>query len=274
MSFAIGEKQIAIIDTEENRSMVKMNITNAYEEKFLTKHDDVNKVMKSILEHELANKNLYTLLLIDVEDADLLVWDTIFHFLKGYVNEKVYGAEEFFSVGRDAMLSEDKWYDEYQGLFKRNYINGGGIITDDTYEFCREYLDENEWAKKIEETCDYVRKCVPTKCKWVAFSNDGAYVDNSRKTFADKKECYDDMRNAVLRKMTWNTEFYVDFNDADDAVEYKVRFKQDMIIHESYSGIYVYKIVGEDETFNSEKDIFTEEFDNYLRKIGFHCIVG
>lgn len=109
MRFAIGESQIAIIDTEENRAMVKMNITNAYEEKFLTRHDEVDKFLKVILEHELAHKNLYSLLLIDADDADAFVWDTLFHYLKGYVSEKVYGADEFFSVGRDATLNGDKW---------------------------------------------------------------------------------------------------------------------------------------------------------------------
>ncbi|MBQ5347411.1 MAG: hypothetical protein IIU39_05130, partial [Ruminococcus sp.] len=47
--------------------------------------------------------------------------------------------------------------------------------------------------------------------KWVAFSHDSAYEVDNRTTFVTKDECYNDMRNAVLEKMKWNTEHDEDF---------------------------------------------------------------
>ena len=79
------------------------------------------------------------------------------------------------------------------------------------------------------------------KYKWVAQSNDG-WDDESTQTFSDKKEAYNDMRKAVLSKMTWNTEFDEDLYDGG-IVTYKVEFAQNMIKHESFSGIYTYEIV-------------------------------
>lgn len=82
------------------------------------------------------------------------------------------------------------------------------------------------------------------KYKWSAESNDGAFEDESRKSFDTKRECYNDMRNAALKKMKWNTEFDEDFDDMEDGdyIGYKVKFSKDKIIHESYSGIYTYEI--------------------------------
>ena len=52
------------------------------------------------------------------------------------------------------------------------------------------------------------------------------------------------MRNAVLEKMKWNTEYDEDFADimADGYIGYEVKFSRNKIIHESYSGIYTYEI--------------------------------
>ena len=78
------------------------------------------------------------------------------------------------------------------------------------------------------------------KYRWVAESNDRSFEDESRQEFASKEECYNDMRNAALEKMKWNTEFY-DCDD-DDTLGYKVHFSKNKIIHESYSGVYTYEI--------------------------------
>lgn len=78
------------------------------------------------------------------------------------------------------------------------------------------------------------------KYKWVAESNDRSFEDESIKEFTSKEECYNDMRNAALEKMKWNTEF-TDC-DENDTLGYKVHFSQNKIIHESYSGIYTYEI--------------------------------
>ena len=77
------------------------------------------------------------------------------------------------------------------------------------------------------------------------------------------------MRNAALEKMKWNTNFDVDFEDEDCAIGYKVRFTKDMIIHTSWSGVYVYKIVDENEKVKLE-DIFTDEFKEWLNKNGLY----
>ncbi len=80
------------------------------------------------------------------------------------------------------------------------------------------------------------------KYKWIAECSDGGWEDNSTKEFGTKKEAYNDMRDAALEKMKWNTEYDEDFTDCV-AIGYKVTFQQDKIVHESYSGIYTYSIV-------------------------------
>lgn len=78
------------------------------------------------------------------------------------------------------------------------------------------------------------------KYRLVAESNDRSFEDESRQEFASKEECYNDMRNAALEKMKWNTEF-VDVEE-NDTLGYKVHFSKNKIIHESYSGVYTYEI--------------------------------
>ena len=82
------------------------------------------------------------------------------------------------------------------------------------------------------------------KYKWFAESNDGAFQDESSREFTSKRECYNDMRNAVLEKMKWNTEYDADFADIidDGYIGYEVKFSRNKIIHESYSGVYTYEI--------------------------------
>lgn len=77
---------------------------------------------------------------------------------------------------------------------------------------------------------------------WVALSNDENYDEMSRDSFRTKKDAYENMRKEVLNKMTWNTD-YLDFESKEDAINYYVRFTQDEIVHSSYSGVYVYRIV-------------------------------
>lgn len=100
--------------------------------------------------------------------------------------------------------------------------------------------------KEFKELVDFAAKFKDEriKYKWFAESNDGAFEDESRKSFDTKQECYNDMRNAALEKMKWNTEFDEDFGDLNDGdyIGYKVKFSKDKIIHESYSGIYTYEI--------------------------------
>ena len=104
------------------------------------------------------------------------------------------------------------------------------------------------------------------KFKWVAFSHDSAYAANSKTTFSEEKDCYNDMRNAVLEKMKWNTEYAEDFDTRYDAVSYKVWFEQGMIVHQSFSGTYVFLIVNEDEN-PDYYDVFSDEMVKRLQEI-------
>ena len=78
---------------------------------------------------------------------------------------------------------------------------------------------------------------------WVATSDVGVFEDKSRMPFGTKEACYNDMRNAALEKMKWNTVFDEDYNDGTDTIGYVVYFSQDMIELMSHSGRYTYKIV-------------------------------
>lgn len=82
------------------------------------------------------------------------------------------------------------------------------------------------------------------KYKWIASSDDGCFEDESRQEFTSKRECYNDMRNAALEKMKWNTQYDNDFADLidDGYIGYEVRFSRNQIIHASYSGVYTYEI--------------------------------
>ena len=76
---------------------------------------------------------------------------------------------------------------------------------------------------------------------WIARSNDNSFEDESEVYFDTKKEAYNDMRNAAIEKMKWNTEYDEDFEDGVD-IGYEVLFSQDKITHTSYSGVYTYEI--------------------------------
>lgn len=259
MYCGIGEKQLAQIDNEQNREIVRLNILKEYQEKYFEDglDSEVWDKMINILKCELSAKKLHELLVLDGDDADVIIWNKMFVGLKFYVSENTYGAKRFFEVGGAAQLNEDEYWDEYHIMM--------GFIPEKTSEFVAAFAKTSEWQKLIDNVAGYIKAVVPTKCKWVAFSNDGAYEDFSREVFDDKKSCYENMRQAVLEKMKWNTQFDEDYADAD-SVSYKVRFTQDMIIHTSYSGTYVYKIVGENEDVKLE-DIFTEEFNEWLKKM-------
>lgn len=79
--------------------------------------------------------------------------------------------------------------------------------------------------------------------RWFASCNDGCYEISGRKFFSSKEDCYNDMRDAVLKKMKWNTEFSEDFGDEDEIIiGYDVKFSKNKIVHTSYSGTYTYEI--------------------------------
>ena len=109
--------------------------------------------------------------------------------------------------------------------------------------------------------------------KWVAYCHDWAFEDKSNGTFEDENECYNDMRNAVLEKMKWNTniedgDFADCQNDYTDGITYEVHFAKKMIVHKSYSGTYVYLMLEEDES-DSYFDVFSEERVKELKGLGY-----
>lgn len=100
---------------------------------------------------------------------------------------------------------------------------------------------------------------------WKAICSDGAFDDRSKRYFNTKKECYNDMRNAVLEKMKWNTEYDQDFGEEDGCVEYNVMFNPTTITHESYSGLYTYTIYEYNEVVEKFKQII-ETFETLRRE--------
>ena len=261
---AIGETQLQILDNELNRNIVKNKILNDYIDKFVpTNEDDIHKKMVQTLDIILGSMKLYKLLVLTAEDCDALIWNDVFDYLKDNVCEWNFGAKRFFEIGSCASLESDEYYNEYHTML------GCGMIPERAYDFVKLECSAREWADKVKEVSNYIKKVAPFKCKWVAYSNDGAYEDFSKGSFDEKKDCYNDMRNAALEKMKWNTEYDEDFSNKDDSIGYKVRFAQDMIIHTSYSGTYVYKIVGADEVVKKE-DIFTDKFNEWLKEMGLY----
>lgn len=83
------------------------------------------------------------------------------------------------------------------------------------------------------------------KFKWIAKSDDGVFEDESTEVFYSEKDCYEDMRNHALDKMKWNTEYDEDLSYLlnEEYIGYEVKFKQNEIVHTSYSGVYTYKII-------------------------------
>ena len=261
----ISESNVKVIDSQMNRMIIKDNLRTSYCTKMNLQNDStIYDYICAVIERELKDKSLYELLQISVDNIDALVWGNIFGYIKKDVSKKINGAENFFRIGEQATLNRDKWWDEYRTML--------GFIPCNTCELVGDYYLDDEsgkYNKIVENICGYLKTFLPEKVKWVAFSNDGAYEVFSKGSFDNKKDCYNDMRNAVLEKMKWNTEYDEDFPYEGDAVGYKVHFTQDMIIHTSYSGTYVYKIVGADDVVKIE-DIFTEEFKEWLKNMDLY----
>ena len=85
------------------------------------------------------------------------------------------------------------------------------------------------------------------KYSWVASSEDGSFEDKGTRWFTSKRDAYINMRAHALEKMQWNTQ-WEDLDDNGDSLGYKVHFAKDKIVHESYSGIYTYRLVEKMDT--------------------------
>lgn len=91
------------------------------------------------------------------------------------------------------------------------------------------------------------------KFMWKAHSDDGSYLEESRK-FNSQEECYADMMSAALEKMKWNMDWDDVTSDtgasenpegivtAKDGIRYTLLAKPDMITHTSYSGKYTWEM--------------------------------
>ena len=245
------ESKVNAIDNDKNRSVIVREIINEY-----VKQININHSMEDVLLVNLNKKSLFELMSFEVCDCSQILWNNCFDLVKESVCERVAGAKAFFEVG-DTDDYTNKYYGDYYNMID-------GILNFNLKEFMDIVNDTDKFNDLVNKVSDYVKKFVETKFKWVCHSLDG-YDDVSKGTFNCKKDCYDDMRNAVLEKMKWNTQYDEDFPYSEDVVNYKVRFTQDMIIHCSFSGTYVYKIIPADE-FLSWVDIFTEDFVNWLKK--------
>lgn len=142
-------------------------------------------------------------------------------------------------------------------VFNCALVNGMGwavsMLDHEAREFYEKVMDFAERAReKVKKHKDYIKDNIGFK--WVGESNDGCYHGESEKQFTTLRECYEDMRNAALEKAKWNTQFDEDFEDGV-VIGYEFKFHPLKITHESYSGIYTYRVVKADGT-EVDKNLF------------------
>lgn len=116
----------------------------------------------------------------------------------------------------------------------------------------------DEIASLVDETEKALCAQKNTGFRWVSWSKDGSWKDESGKTFKTAKEAYDDMRNAALEKMKWNTEYDDDFDDCE-RIGYAVKFSEDTISHDSYSGTYFWHLFCDGYNLTDEDKKVLEE---------------
>lgn len=157
------------------------------------------------------------------------------------VKEDYCGVIEF----KDAEINEADKHTIFVSLFYDTRTKE--IMLSTIFNGVKQY--DNIFAFRVNDLIklvDFIKLNSISKYKWIVSSDDDCFIEESKTLFRCEKEAYDDMRNAALEKMKWNTE-YGDIpqnHDLDeDYIGYSVKFFKDKIIHESYSGIYTYNIV-------------------------------
>lgn len=113
------------------------------------------------------------------------------------------------------------------------------------------------------------------KYTWICYCDKTECICESEKMFDTREECYNDMRNAALEKMKWNTQYREDVlptceNDILGYIGYSVRFSKDYISHNSYSGEYLYTIHEVDDDILSvidKENVISYECDYQNRKL-------
>lgn len=138
--------------------------------------------------------------------------------------------------------------------------------------------DTTDWSCRMNananESSDDEDEDKLVRYRWVASSDDGAWDDESSKTFYKQSDCYKDMMEHAIDKMKWNVEWddvTTDCNAYEEdgliktdgemdarenqvggdtwGIYYKLECHPHMIQHLSGSGLYTYKI----ETVSEER---------------------
>ena len=90
-----------------------------------------------------------------------------------------------------------------------------------------------------------MNKLQKVKYIWSAFCSDGGWTDRSNEVFGTLKECYDNMRDAALNKLHYNTE--IDEMPEDEGpVYWKLTFdgeSRTIILHSEICGTYTYMVL-------------------------------
>lgn len=137
------------------------------------------------------------------------------------------------------LLGEEFKTDYENEVGKKIPSSADNVSEDFAYELLMYICDDFD----LQTIINYVNGDIDSlEYSWVASSDDGCFMDESKTTFKTRKDAYNDMRDSALEKMKWNTQYDEDFFDCSD-IGYKVTFSRDMISHASYSGLYTYKIL-------------------------------
>lgn len=129
--------------------------------------------------------------------------------------------------------------------FRVVLLNGNGTAVMTLEQTAKNFYEEvMEFAERARTKINTHHATKVVGLKWVAESRDGCYSHTSG-VFPTLKECYEDMRNAALEKAKWNTQMDEDFEDGV-VIGYKFKFHPLKITHESYSGLYTYRVVNAD----------------------------
>jgi hypothetical protein len=90
-----------------------------------------------------------------------------------------------------------------------------------------------------------MKKLQKVKYIWNAVCSDGGWTDRSNEIFGTLKECYNNMRDAALSKLHYNTE--IDEMPEDEGpVYWKLKFdgeNKTIILHSEICGTYTYNVI-------------------------------
>jgi len=111
----------------------------------------------------------------------------------------------------------------------------------------------------------YLNANNPTKYMWVAISDDASFCEHSYH-FDQKIDCYNHCLSHFTTKIQWNVE-YNDFTDDEETIGYRLRIGRTAMLHKSYSGTYLYKIIPSTEFADTKE--FWENLRNEITEYKF-----